>query len=120
MDAVESRSRHRPCGRLFSWLKLPYRGSFLACREITEAVGVSWVVLSGGAVHTVFVGHFEQALDGGASGCMARRSSWSNAVGMAGPLRLAWLEDEGWRRVEEVASRLDGVGRPWIEAREGI
>jgi len=114
-----SRSNGTEHGPAFSWLKLPYRGSLRSCRAITEVVEVPWVVLSGGAVHTVFVGHLEQALNGGAGCCVAGRSSWSDAVGMTGPMRLAWLEDEGRRRVEEVASRLDGRGRPWIEAREG-
>ncbi|MHB8221037.1 MAG: tagatose-bisphosphate aldolase [Acidimicrobiales bacterium] len=101
------------------FLKLPFPGSEAACHEITDSVGVPWVVLSGGTSHEVFVGNLEQALDGGASGCMAGRSIWGDAVGMADPVRRAWLEDEGVRRVEELARRMEGRGRPWCEVDSG-
>lgn len=99
-------------------LKLPYPGSADTCREITELVKVPWVVLSGGASHEVFVGHLDRALEGGASGCMTGRSIWGDAVGMQDSVRRTWLEDEGARRVRELADRLEGRGRPWAEAVE--
>jgi tagatose 1,6-diphosphate aldolase/sulfofructosephosphate aldolase len=55
--------------------------------------------------------------EGGASGFIAGRAIWKDAVGMpAGPERLAYLAGEGKRRLDECLAAIDGRARPWQEA----
>ncbi len=90
-------------------LKLEYPGSVdseeeLAasagrCRRITEAVQAPWVILSAGVAYDAFRIQVRTACEAGASGFVAGRSIWRDAVpkGDAGPDRSG---------VERAASRL--------------
>ncbi|HEY8860040.1 MAG TPA: hypothetical protein VIM27_11355 [Gaiellales bacterium] len=92
------------CGA--KYLKLEYPGSEAACRAISEAIGVPWALLSAGVDHPTFVEQLRAARAGGASGFIAGRSIWKEAVGLSAPDRDAFLAGEGRRRLEELLGLL--------------
>lgn len=92
------------CGARY--LKLEYPGSEAGCREITDAVGVPWALLSAGVDHETFTGQLRAARAGGASGFIAGRSIWKDAVGLSAAERDAFLRNEARRRLEELLNLL--------------
>jgi tagatose 1,6-diphosphate aldolase len=88
------------CGARY--LKLEYPGSERACRAITEAISVPWALLSAGVDHATFVSQLRVARAAGASGFIAGRSIWKDAVGMSPGDRDAFLAGEARRRLEEL------------------
>jgi sulfofructosephosphate aldolase len=89
------------------YLKLEYPGGEDACAAVTDALGCPWALLSAGVDHETFVGQLRDALAGGASGFIAGRSIWKEAVAMDRSERRAFLAGEARRRLEEL---LDVVG----------
>jgi tagatose 1,6-diphosphate aldolase len=51
-----------------------------ACAELSEACSVPWVLLSGGVAWDIFLRQAEVACQAGASGVMAGRAFWNEAV----------------------------------------
>ena len=92
------------CGA--KYLKLEYPGSEAACRAISDAVGVPWALLSAGVDHPTFVVQLRAARAAGASGFIAGRSIWKEAVGLPAPDRDAFLTGEGRRRLDELLGLL--------------
>jgi sulfofructosephosphate aldolase len=88
------------CGA--KYLKLEYPGSEPACTAISDAIDVPWALLSAGVDHTTFVGQLRTARAAGASGFIAGRSIWKEAVGLPAADRDAFLTGEGRRRLEEL------------------
>jgi sulfofructosephosphate aldolase len=97
---VEGAVLLRECGA--PALKLEYPGSGAGCRRVTDALDVPWAVLSAGVDHDAFCGQLRTAIDGGASGFIAGRSLWKEAVGLPPAERRAFLDDTGRRRFEEM------------------
>ena len=100
-----------------SLLKLEYPGSPEACRRLAGRLTNPWAVLSAGVPMDRFSEVLRVSCDeGGASGFIAGRAIWKDAVGMpAGPQRLAYLAGEGKRRLDECLAAIDGRARPWRE-----
>ncbi len=92
------------CGA--KYLKLEYPGSEAACRAISDAVGVPWALLSAGVDHPTFVVQLRAARAAGASGFIAGRSIWKEAVGLPAADRDAFLTGEGRRRLDELLGLL--------------
>jgi sulfofructosephosphate aldolase len=92
------------CGA--KYLKLEYPGTEAACRAVSDAIGVPWALLSAGVDHPTFVGQLRAARAAGASGFIAGRSIWKEAVGLAAADRDAFLAGEGRRRLEELLGLL--------------
>jgi tagatose 1,6-diphosphate aldolase len=92
------------CGA--KYLKLEYPGSEAACRAISEAIGVPWALLSAGVDHPTFVEQLRAARAAGASGFIAGRSIWKEAVGLPAADRDTFLAGEGRRRLEELLGLL--------------
>ncbi len=92
------------CGA--KYLKLEYPGSEEACRAISSAVDVPWALLSAGVDHDTYVGQLRAARAGGASGFIAGRSIWKDAVGLPAAERDAFLTGEGRRRLDELLELL--------------
>lgn len=88
------------CGA--KYLKLEYPGDERGCAAISEAIPVPWALLSAGAEHAVFVNQLRAARAAGASGFIAGRSIWQDAVGMTPVGRDAFLAGEARRRLEEL------------------
>jgi tagatose-1,6-bisphosphate aldolase len=97
-------------------LKLEYPGSPEACRRLADAVSAPWAVLSAGVGFDEFADVLRISCDeGGASGFIAGRAVWKDAVGMDRSARLTHLQDEGLRRLEGCIAAIDGRARPWHE-----
>ena len=92
------------CGARY--LKLEYPGSEEACRAVTDAVAVPWALLSAGVDHATFTGQLRAARAGGASGFIAGRSIWKDAVGLPAAERDAFLRGEARHRLEELFNLL--------------
>jgi tagatose-1,6-bisphosphate aldolase len=97
-------------------LKLEYPGSPEACRRLAGAISVPWAVLSAGVGFDEFADVLRISCDeGGASGFIAGRAVWKDAVGMAPGPRLEHLRTEGLRRLEGCLGAIAGRARPWHE-----
>jgi tagatose 1,6-diphosphate aldolase len=88
------------CGA--KYLKLEYPGSEAGCAAISDAISVPWALLSAGVDHPTFVGQLRAARAAGASGFIAGRSIWKDAVGLPAADRDAYLTGEGRRRLDEL------------------
>lgn len=55
------------------------------------------------------------ASPGGASGFIAGRSMWKEAVGMDRQARQAYLADERKQRLDNLVQVMDGRARPYTE-----
>lgn len=99
-------------------LKLEYPGSPEACRRLAKEIRSPWAVLSAGVAFDEFTRVLAVSCDeGGASGFIAGRAVWRDAVGMAPDARRAYLADEGVRRLEGCVEAISGRARPWTEVR---
>jgi tagatose-1,6-bisphosphate aldolase len=97
-------------------LKLEYPGSPEACRRLADALTVPWAVLSAGVGFDEFADVLRISCDeGGASGFIAGRAVWKDAVGMPVGPRLEHLRSEGLRRLEGCVQAIAGRARPWTE-----
>src|SRR5436305_3465608 len=84
------------------YLKLEYPGSERACARLTEALPVPWALLSAGVDHETFCDQLRHALAAGATGFIAGRSIWKEALALAGEARTAFLHGEARRRLEQL------------------
>ena len=97
-------------------LKLEYPGSPAACRRLADVLTVPWAVLSAGVGFDEFAEVLRISCDeGGASGFIAGRAVWKDAVGMPTGPRLEYLRDEGLRRLEGCLAAIQDRARPWTE-----
>lgn len=98
-------------------IKLEYPGDPASCRRLAESIRSPWAVLSAGVGFDDFAAAVRVSCDdGGASGFIAGRSIWKEAVGMDIPTRQKFLSDEGRRRLDALVAVIDGRARPFAEA----
>ena len=90
-----------------------------ACRAMDEACTAPWVILSSGLTYDRFVLAVETACRGGASGFLAGRAIWGDAVSFSGSRRRAALRSEGVSRLERLAQITRASGVPWRVRRSG-
>jgi len=85
-------------------------------REMTQVVGIPWVVLSTGVPDERFPELVAASCRGGASGFLAGRAIWSRAIaGTDGPAARALLAGSA-ADLDRLASIVDAEARPWTEA----
>jgi tagatose-1,6-bisphosphate aldolase len=97
-------------------LKLEYPGSPEACRRLAGSIRTPWAVLSAGVDFTEFADVLRISCDeGGASGFIAGRAVWKDAVGMEPEERRHFLADEGRRRLDGCLDAIKGRARSWTE-----
>jgi tagatose 1,6-diphosphate aldolase/sulfofructosephosphate aldolase len=95
-------------------LKLEYPGSAEACRRIAEAVTVPWVVLSAGVGFEEFQDVLRVSCDeGGASGFIAGRAFWKDAVALEQSERRPFLAGDARRRLDACVTAIEGRATPW-------
>ncbi|HXW08740.1 MAG TPA: tagatose 1,6-diphosphate aldolase [Vicinamibacterales bacterium] len=83
-----------------------------ALAELNDACAVPWALLSAGVPYEVFVRQARLACQAGASGIIAGRAVWADAVALSGPDRERFLETEGRRRVDELRE-ICRTATPW-------
>ena len=82
---------------------------------LTEATDVPWMVLSAGVDHETFCRQVELACRGGASGFLAGRSIWKDALGLSRTARIENLTDVAVQRLRELSDIAQTHARPWID-----
>jgi tagatose 1,6-diphosphate aldolase/sulfofructosephosphate aldolase len=98
-------------------LKLEYPGSPEGCRRLAAVLDRPWAVLSAGVPFEEFSHVMRIAFDGGgASGFIAGRSVWREAVALDGVDREHFLENVARPRLEELTAVAARYARPWKEA----
>lgn len=97
-------------------IKVEYPGDAASCKRLADSLTVPWAVLSAGVAFDEFTAALRISCDdGGASGFIAGRSIWKEAVGMDRAARQAYLADEGKRRLDNLVQVIDGRARPYTE-----
>jgi tagatose-1,6-bisphosphate aldolase len=98
-------------------LKLEYPGSPEACRRLAAVLDRPWAVLSAGVPFAEFSDVMRIAFDdGGASGFIAGRSVWREAVALDGAEREEFLAGVARRRLAELTALAAAHARPWRDA----
>jgi tagatose-1,6-bisphosphate aldolase len=97
-------------------LKLEYPGSPEGCRRLAEVLDRPWAVLSAGIPFDDFTAVLRIAFDeGGASGFIAGRSVWREALPLAGNERQRFLTDVARPRLERLVAVATDVARPYTQ-----
>jgi tagatose-1,6-bisphosphate aldolase len=97
-------------------LKLEWPGGPAGCAEVTTALGpVPWALLSAGVSYEDFLERARIALDAGASGVIAGRSLWGEAVRLSGEERRTFLREVSVPRLRGLVEVLAEHGRSWKE-----
>jgi tagatose-1,6-bisphosphate aldolase len=98
-------------------LKLEYPSDAAGCRAVGEATSVPWAMLSAGMDFEPFIEAIAHACDeGGASGFIAGRVYWKEAVALGGQPRREFLSGTARARLERSLEAMAGHARPWTEA----
>jgi tagatose 1,6-diphosphate aldolase len=84
-----------------------------ACRELDDAVGIPWTLLSGGVSPARFERLVEIACETGASGVVVGRAVWGEATRLAGPERQRFLGQEAVARIGRLTEIVERAARPW-------
>lgn len=88
-----------------------------ACKELDSGVDVPWVILSAGVGYDDFKTQVSIACGAGASGYLAGRSIWRDAVSLHEPAARAAAIDEARARLDELNTITRANGRPYRPAR---
>lgn len=94
-------------------IKLEYPGDGASCRRLANTIKRPWAVLSAG----VGFNEFEEVVkiscdEGGASGFIAGRSIWKEAVGMESNAGKRFLAETGRQRLDALRRAIDGRATP--------
>jgi tagatose-1,6-bisphosphate aldolase len=99
----------------------PDEGVWLdACAELSAASRVPWVLLSAGVSFADFERQTAAACRGGASGVMAGRAVWKEAVGLDEAGLQEFLATTATGRMASLAAICADAGRPWTEFYPGL
>ena len=98
-------------------LKLEYPGSPAGCARLAAVLDRPWAVLSAGVPFAEFSPAMRTAFDeGGASGFIAGRSVWREAVALDGRERAEFLTEVARPRLEQLTAIAAAYARPWRSA----
>jgi tagatose 1,6-diphosphate aldolase len=86
-----------------------------ACEELTDTSEVPWVLLSAGVSYDIFLKQVRVACEAGASGVMAGRAVWKEAVTLDIVARNNFLQNIGYERMQRLRSLCEALGRPFTE-----
>jgi tagatose 1,6-diphosphate aldolase len=84
-----------------------------ACAELTAAAVVPWTLLSAGVDFPQFLQQTRVACAAGASGVVAGRAVWKEAVGRQGAEQERFLAETAVRRMQSLEAVVRECGRPW-------
>jgi tagatose 1,6-diphosphate aldolase len=83
------------------------------CRELNSACARPWVLLSAGTDYDIFKRQVEIACDSGASGFLAGRAIWQEAVGMDMSGRRDFLAVTAVNRLKKLSALARRYATPW-------
>jgi len=84
-----------------------------ACQELDASVDVPWVILSAGVTYEEFRAQLQIACEAGASGYLAGRSIWRDAITQHAPVARANAIAEARGRLDELNEVTRKYGRPF-------
>ncbi len=83
-----------------------------ACKEISSASCVPWILLSAAVDFETFLKQVTAACNAGASGIAVGRAVWQEAVAMSGDERMKFLYGTGRRRLSRLNSLCHALAKP--------
>ena len=83
------------------------------CRELNAASAKPWVILSAGADYDTFARQVGIACRAGASGYLAGRAIWQEAIGMEGTARSGFLAATAVARLKKIGAIARRYATPW-------
>jgi tagatose-1,6-bisphosphate aldolase len=86
-----------------------------ACRALSEASVVPWVLLSAGVSFEDFTVQTEVACNAGASGVLAGRAVWKEAVRLKGEARIDFLQTTATDRLVRLKEIVTAWAKPWTD-----
>lgn len=86
-----------------------------ACRALSAACVVPWVLLSAGVSFEDFKRQTEIACKAGASGVLAGRAVWMEAVTLDGDDRLEFLHTTAISRLDQLRDLVTAYASPWFK-----
>jgi tagatose-1,6-bisphosphate aldolase len=86
-----------------------------ACRELTDASDVPWVLLSAGVDFETFLLQVQVACKAGASGVLAGRAIWKEATELEGQERLDFLWSTAADRMLKTRALCDAFAKPYSD-----
>ena len=86
-----------------------------ACREISSASIVPWILLSAAVEYEVFLRQVTVACDAGASGIAVGRAVWKEAVTMNSDERMKFLRTTGRYRLSRLTSLCHALAKPYTD-----
>jgi tagatose-1,6-bisphosphate aldolase len=86
-----------------------------ACREISSASLVPWILLSAAVDYDTFVHQVVVACTAGASGIAVGRAVWQEAVAMTGLERSEFLRSVAGKRISRLTSLCHALAKPYTE-----
>jgi tagatose 1,6-diphosphate aldolase len=84
-----------------------------ALRELDAVCATPWALLSAGAAWETFLRQTILACQAGASGVIAGRAVWADAVPLDGAERDAFIDTIARRRLEQLAAIAHALATPW-------
>lgn len=86
-----------------------------ACQAVSEASAVPWVLLSAGVSFEQFIRQARAACQAGASGVLAGRAIWKEAVSLTGEARTRFLYSTAAERLNQLVKMVAAHARPWTD-----
>jgi tagatose-1,6-bisphosphate aldolase len=86
-----------------------------ACDAVSEVSAVPWVLLSAGVDFETFAEQTRIACQAGASGWLAGRAIWKEAVVMSAAERSHFLSGTATQRILELNAIANAAARPWTD-----
>jgi tagatose-1,6-bisphosphate aldolase len=86
-----------------------------ACREISEASVVPWILLSAAVEYETFLRQVMVACTAGASGIAVGRAVWKEAVTMEPGERLKFLQTTARQRISRLTSLCHALAKPYTD-----
>ena len=86
-----------------------------ACREISSASLVPWILLSAAVDYETFVHQVTVACNAGASGIAVGRAVWKEAVTMNSDERIKFLRTTAQQRLARLTSLCHALARPYTD-----
>jgi tagatose 1,6-diphosphate aldolase len=86
-----------------------------ACQALSKASVVPWVLLSAGVSFEQFVRQTLIACQAGASGVLAGRAVWKEAVNLGGDDRTRFLYATATERLNQLAKMVATYAKPWTD-----
>jgi len=86
-----------------------------ACAELTQASSVPWTLLSSGVDFETFLRQVSVACESGASGVIAGRAIWQEAVGLEPAARQTFLSTVTTERLQALTAICNQKAAPWTQ-----